>query len=138
MGKFSHKSRRERESSRRGVPWGIHPPARGWFPGFLARPATLLPFPAQPRCLARQEVPTVPLSQVCPWRFSRGRGSPCLTVARCPGDAPDGPCRRSGIPPLLRARHSPASRELCMGKSFIFLSLPRHVLSLNFYVCNPS
>lgn len=40
--------------------------------------------------------------------------------------------------PSLNTQGSPAFPELCMGKSFIFLSLPRHVLSLNFYVRNPS
>lgn len=100
---------------------------------FLTHPTIQLPFPNQFGYLVRQEVPTFPLSQICPWRLSRGWG-----FGRCPGDAPNQPRRRSGIPPLLRARRSPASRALCMGKSFIFLSLPRHVLSLNFYVCNPS
>lgn len=94
---------------------------------FITHPTRLLPFPTQFCYLVRREVSMFPLS-----RF------PCLTVTRCPGDAPDRPCRRSGILPLLRARRLPASYELCMGKSFIFLSLPRHVLSLNFYVCNPS
>lgn len=40
--------------------------------------------------------------------------------------------------PLLGARHLLVACELCVGKSFIFLSLCRRVLSLNFYVCNPS
>lgn len=34
------------------------------------------------------------------------------------------PRRRSRLPPALGARRSPASHELCTGKSFIFLSLP--------------
>lgn len=64
-----------------------------------------------------------PLAGV-PVEVSRGQAFPCPTVSR--------------LLPVLRARRSPASHELCTGKSFIFLSLPRHVLSLNFYVCNPS
>lgn len=40
--------------------------------------------------------------------------------------------------PWLGARHLLVACELCIGKSFIFLSLRRRVLSLNFYVCNPS
>lgn len=39
---------------------------------------------------------------------------------------------------LLGARHLLAACELCIGKSFIFPALRRRVLSLNFYVCNPS
>lgn len=112
-----------------------HPPASGRFLVFITHPITLLPFPTHFSYSVRQEVSMFPLSQVCPWRSSC---LPCLMVTGCPGDAPDRPCRWSGIVPPCRARHSPASCELCMGKSFIFLSLPRHVLSLNFYVCNPS
>lgn len=40
--------------------------------------------------------------------------------------------------PWLGARHLLVACELRVGKSFIFLSLRRRVLSLNFYVCNPS
>lgn len=52
-------------------------------------------------------------------------------------------CSRLAVPPVRHPAVAPskafaASRKLCMGKSFIFLSLPRHVLSLNFYVCNSS
>lgn len=115
-----------------------HLPASSGFLVFITHPTMLPPFPTHFSYSVRQEVSMFPLSQVCPWRFSRGQGFPCLMVTGCPGDAPDRPCRWSGVVPPRRARHSPASRELCMGKSFIFLLLPRHVLSLNFYVCNPS
>lgn len=68
----------------------------------------------------RLEVSVLPLWQLCPRSF-QGPGLSCPSVSAA-----------------LGARRSPASHELCTGKSFIFLSLPRHVLSLNFYVCNPS
>lgn len=137
---FSHKSCREKGQWQKrcrlvNLPT---PSTPSWFLVFITNPAILLPFLTQFCYLGRQEVSVFPLSQMWTWRFSRGRGFPCLTITGCPGDAPDRPCRQSGILPLLRARRSPASHKLCTGKSFIFLSLPRHVLSLNFYVCNPS
>ena len=82
----------------------------------------------------------------------RGVSQPPSRPRSCPGPGWRPPCQGCRVAgpalpapqfvlqllPLLRARHLLVACALCIGKSFIFLSLRRRVLSLNFYVCNPS
>lgn len=107
-----------------------------------ARPCPLWDYPQSQRPgipargLGMSNLPSCPVRPVLSLRHL----VTTVTAAKhkaCVPCSPDPPFV-SKLLPLLGARHLLVACELCIGKSFIFLSLCRRVLSLNFYVCNPS